>query len=98
MAEVDFDFAESADGMEAAALGGNELHVFEEHGDDWQASFLGDVVEAGLAGADAKAIAASAFGENDEMKFMCGATEVLKFANAAWIEFASVEEEANTAA
>lgn len=74
------------------------MHVFEKDGDDWQAGFLGDVINARLAGADANAIAASTFRKNHEVKFAGGAAKVLKFANASGIEFAAFEEEADAAA
>jgi len=82
---VDFDFAESANGMEAAGLGGNKLHVLEENGNHRKARFLGDVVQARLARANADTVATSAFGKNDEVKFTGRAAKVLEFPNAAGI-------------
>ncbi len=93
MAEVDFDLSQAADQMKTTRLGRNKLHVLEEDGDDWQARFVGDVIDARLAGTDANTIAASAFGKNHEVKFAGGAAKVLKFANASGIEFAAFEEE-----
>ena len=95
---MDFDFAYPADGMEAARFGRDELHVFEENGDHREARFLRDVVEAGLARANADTVSTRAFWKNDEVKFTGGASKVLKFANTAGIEFATFEQETNAAA
>jgi hypothetical protein len=95
---VDFHFAESAKRMEAAGLGRDELHVFEENGDHREARFLRDVVEAGLARSNTDTVAASALGKNDEVKFTGCSAKVPEFANASGIKFATFEEEANAAA
>jgi|SRR5712664_4003694 len=84
--------------METAGLGRNELHVFEENRDHRQARFLGDVIEARLARADAEAIATGAFGKNDEVKFVRGTAEFLEFTNTPGVEFAAFEEETDAAA
>jgi len=95
---VNVDFANPADGMEAARFSRNELHVFEEDRDHWKSSFLGDVVKPRLAGANANAIAARAFRKNDKVKLARCAAEVLEFANAARVEFAAFEKKADAAA
>jgi hypothetical protein len=84
--------------MVAACFCRNELHVFEKDGDHGKARFLGDVIETRLTGADAKTVAPSAFGKNDEVKFVRGAAKFLEFANAPRIEFAAFEKKANAAA
>ena len=95
---MDFDFAEPTDGMKAAGFCGNELHVFEENRNHCEARFLGDVIEAWLARADADAVATRAFRKDDEVKFIRGSTKFLQFANTAGIEFAAFEQKADAAA
>jgi hypothetical protein len=95
---VDFDFFQPAEWVEAAGFGRDKLHVFEEDRDHGEAGLLSDVVEAGLARADVKAIAASAFGKNNQMKVSGSTAKVLKFTNAAGIEPAAFEKEADAAA
>src|SRR5436305_12701767 len=70
LTEVDFDFSQAADGMEAASFGGDKLHVFEEDRDHRKPRFLGDVIKARLARTDTNTIAASAFRKNNEEKFV----------------------------
>lgn len=96
-AEVDFNFAKSADGMEPAIFSGNKLHIFEEDRNHRQTRFLGDIVEARLTRADAQAVAAGAFRKNDEVK-LAGAAKFLELADASRVEFSALEEESNAAA
>lgn len=84
--------------MEAAGFSRNGLHVFEEDGDHWKASFLGDVVKTWLAGADSNAVASSAFGKNDEVKLGGCAAKILEFANAPRVKFTAFEKKADAAA
>ena len=95
---MDFNFPQAADRMKSPSFCGNGLHVFEEDGNHRKARFLGDVIEARLTWADADTVAACAFRKNDEVKIACGTAKLLQFADAARIEFAAFEEEADAAA
>ena len=97
-AEVDVDFPKSTDRMEATRFCGNELHVLKEHRNHGEARFLRDVIETGLAGTDVNTVASSAFGENDEVKFVGGAAKLLEFANATRVELAAFEQKADATA
>ena len=60
-AEVDFHFTTAREGMELAGLGGDQLHVRDEHRHDRDARLLGDVINSRLTGGDVHAVAARAF-------------------------------------
>jgi hypothetical protein len=84
--------------METPGFCGNELHVFEENRDHWEARFLGDVIETRLTWPDAQSVAARALGKNNQVKFARGAAKFLQFADAAGIEFAAFEKKTDPAA
>ena len=97
-AELNFHFTNATKGMKAAGLGGDQLHVRHEHGNDGQAGFLGDVINAGLTGGNIHPVTARAFGKHDEMKLAAGAAESLEFIDAIGIHLAAFKEEADAAA
>lgn len=97
-AELDFHFVQAAKGMEAAGLGGDQLHVGDEDGHDRNARFLRDEINPRLTGGHVHAVAARAFGKHDEMEVLARASESLEFREAIEIHFAALEQEANPTA
>lgn len=97
-AELNFHFVKAAEGMEAASLGGDQLHVGNEDRHDGDARFLRDEINPRLTGGHVHAVAARAFGKHDEMKFFARATEGLEFLDAIGIHLAAFEQESGRAA
>ena len=95
---MNFDFAQTANGMVTASFRGNQLHVFEKDGNYRQARLLCDVIYAWLARANANTIATGPLREHDQVKFTRGPAKVLEFTNAARIQFATFKQETNSAA
>jgi hypothetical protein len=98
LAEVDLDFSQTANGMEAARFCRHKLHIFEEDWDHREPGFLGDVVKARLARTHANAVAARPFGKHHEVKVAGSPAKILKFANATGIKLSAFEKKADAAA
>lgn len=89
---MNFHFAQSAEEMQRSVLRGDQLHVFEENGDDGQLRLVCNVENSRLTLLHAHAVAARAFRKHDEMKFLSAPTEVLQFIEAIRVEFSALEE------
>jgi hypothetical protein len=97
-AEMHFNFSQAADGMKRSGFRGDQLHIFDEHRHDGQARFLRDEIDSRLAWADVDAIAARAFGKNEQMKIFSATAKFLQLADASGIQFPAFDEKTDFAA
>jgi len=95
---MNLDLAQTGERMKPPRLGGNQLHVLDEHRDDWHTSFVRNVMNSWLAGPDMNAIPARSFRKNNQLEFFACASKSLQLFDSFGIQFAAFQEEAYGAA
>jgi len=96
--EVDYDLAQTTDGVKTASLGGDLLHVRDKHRHNRDFSFLRDVVNPRLARRDGAAISTRSLRIHNQVEMRRRSTESFQLFDPSGIETAAVQQKADVTA
>src|ERR1051325_11936481 len=95
---MNFDLAQAGDGMEAAQLGRDQVHVLDEYRHHRHPRFLGNEINPRLTWRDLEAVTPCAFGKHDQIKLFACPAKGLQLLDAPGIELAAFEQKPDAAA